>query len=495
MLGAVLVCVAARIGYLLYPKVNFNADEASTGLMVRDILHGHNYTFYAGQSYGGTIEQYLQAGMYEVLRLPQDRFTLRLVQVALSVASCLLVYACAGRMLPTRWHAVLAALLFAVGPWFNVVATATSQGFYVASQTLVLAALYCVLRLEASTRDDSSRLGWALGGGLCAGLAVWTAITTGYVLAPLLIWAAPLLGRRLRLWAAALLGAAVGAAPMLAWSVRHRHVPLSTFPGPKTSVPERLGNLFGPVLREFLGLSYRLADGGPPRIVQTAVVCLALGGYGYALWRRRRGLAALLTFRIAGRAAGDILLLIPPFVVLLVAASPASWYTDTPRYLITAFPFLAIALAAAVPTRRAVVPGTALVAAVCVLSLWFFVTAQQEPRIPRRERAMRTLTTLLVQDHETRIYAEYWTAIPLQYLVGDRLTVAVCIGAQRFPAAQRAVAAVPNPVYVTSTANDSDATLLETLRAHHVTYRVRSVDYLRVYDRLSPPASAAQLGV
>ena len=97
--------VAARVGYLLNPKVNFNADEATTGLMVRDILHGQHYAFYAGQSYGGTVEQYLQAATYLVLRLPQDRFTLRLVQVALSVATPPQLYACARRILHSPAHA------------------------------------------------------------------------------------------------------------------------------------------------------------------------------------------------------------------------------------------------------------------------------------------------------------------------------------------------------------------------------------------------------
>lgn len=491
---ALVVCVAARIGYLLYPKVNFNADEATTALMVRGILAGHQYTFYAGQSYGGTLEQYLQAAMYLVLRLPQDRFTLRLVQVALSVATAALVYACGRRMLPSPGHAALAAALFALSPWFNVVATATSQGFYVASQTLVLAATYCALRLDGGP-DETGRRRWVAGTGLCAGLAVWTAITTGYVLAPLLLWTAPLLGRRLLPWLVALGSAAVGAAPLLAWTVRHRHVPLSTFPGPHTTVPQRLGNLFGPVLREFLGLAFRLAHGGPPLWLQCTLVAGALAGYLVSLWRRRRGVLALLTLRGAGREPVDILLLMPAFVVVLFAASPASWYTDTPRYLITAFPFLAIGLAGLVPRRGFVAATAVVVAACCALSLTFFVTAQQEPRIARRERAMRALTALLVRDHETRVYAEYWTAAPLQYLAGDRLTVATCIGARRFPAAQRAVTQALDPVYVTNVTNRSDQTLRAALAGRHVTYRVRSVDYLRLYDELSPAATADQLGV
>ena len=53
------------------------------------------------------------------------------------------------------------------------------------------------------------------------------------------------------------------------------------------------------------------------------------------------------------------------------------------------------------------------------------------------------------------MYAGYWTAMPLQYVAGDRLAVASG-AASRFPAAQAAVAAAPAPgVYVGS---DHDGT-------------------------------------
>ena len=89
---AVLVTAAARLAYLLSPVMQFNADEATTGIMVRRILHGHGYVFYAGQDYGGALEQYLEAAVYAVFRLPQNELTLRLPLVALSLLTCGLVY-------------------------------------------------------------------------------------------------------------------------------------------------------------------------------------------------------------------------------------------------------------------------------------------------------------------------------------------------------------------------------------------------------------------
>ena len=76
--AAVLVTAAARVAYLVSPVMQFNADEATTGIMVRRILAGHGYVFYAGQQYGGALEQYLEAAVYAVTRLPQNPLTLRL---------------------------------------------------------------------------------------------------------------------------------------------------------------------------------------------------------------------------------------------------------------------------------------------------------------------------------------------------------------------------------------------------------------------------------
>jgi hypothetical protein len=142
-IGAVIVCGLVRTWYLDSSKSQFNADEAATGVMVRHILHGHNYVFFAGQNYGGTLEAYLQAAMYLVLRLPQNPLTLRLVLVGLSMATCALVYLVARRVIPASSPvpAVVAALLYAVSPWFNVIGSVTSLGFYAAGQLTAIGAV------------------------------------------------------------------------------------------------------------------------------------------------------------------------------------------------------------------------------------------------------------------------------------------------------------------------------------------------------------------
>ncbi|MGI8880090.1 MAG: ArnT family glycosyltransferase [Jatrophihabitans sp.] len=490
-----MLTVVSRVAYLEYPRVDFNADEATTGIMVQRILAGHNYIYYAGQNYGGTAEQYAQAVMYLITPLPQDRLTLRFAQVALSVLTCLLIYRCAILMFGEERMAILAAALFAVSPWFNVVSTATSQGFYVASQVFVTGALYCALRF-CQAPSPTNR--WIVLAGFLSGLAAWTAVTTLYVILPLAIWSAPAIGRHVRAWGRAVAAALAGASPALVYAVAHHRSPLPKVIGPHTTVIERLQNLSGPIVREFLGLTYQRAEGGLPVLLQGAIVWAFVLAYAVAIYRRRLGLLQLLSFKTANRRSADIFLLIPPFVLLLFAASPGSWYTDTPRYLISAFPVLCLSLAAMTPSQgliQARTFGTAVLAASCALSLGFFMTSEMYPLIPRREQAMRAVTALLESDHEARVYVEYWTAMPLQYLAGRRLTVAVCLGSARFPASQREVARARHPVYVTSTANSSDVQLRKALVGHHISFRERSVDYLRVYDQLPDDASPSSIGI
>ena len=127
--AAVLVTAAARVAYLASPVMQFNADEATTGIMVRRILAGHGYVYYAGQEYGGALEQYLEAAVYAVTRLPQNPLTLRLPLVALCCLTCVLVYRVGRDVLGDPARALVAAALYAVGPWFNVIGTVNSLGF------------------------------------------------------------------------------------------------------------------------------------------------------------------------------------------------------------------------------------------------------------------------------------------------------------------------------------------------------------------------------
>ena len=494
LLPAVVVCGLVRIWYLSGSAVQFNADEATTGLMVREILRGRHFTFYAGQDYGGTLEQYLQAASYLLVPMPSTAWTLRLTLVALSMATCALVYLLADRVLGSPSRAGLAALLFAISPWFNVIGSVTSLGFYVAGQTLCTAVLYGALRAGDGRRTG----GWLLGTGLCAGLAVWTSLTSLFVLVPAALWLLPLLGRDARRWAAVGAGSVLGALPLLAWLARHRRLPFPPEPAEPSTVVERLGNLAEPVLREYLGVAYARGQGGLWLPVQIGILVLLAVAYAVAMVRRS-GLRDLVRLRVSQRRPADLLLAVPPAVVVLYAASDSTWYIGTPRYLLVTYPLLAVGLAALVPAggRAASRVATLLVVALsAVLSLGFFHhLATTQPSTRNRDAVLRQLTDRLVAEQETRVYAGYWTAMPLQYVAGDRLVVAVCSGVARFPEAQAAVAAAAAPVYVGSDHDGTGDRIRAALTDRRIAFRSTRIGFLTVYDRLSVPAGPADLGL
>jgi hypothetical protein len=182
---------------------------------------------------------------------------------------------------------------------------------------------------------------------------------------------------------------------------------------------------------------------------------------------------------------------VPPVVLVLWAASDATWYTGTPRYLVGTFPLLAIGLAALVPTRVPVVPVVA-VAACAALSFGFF------PRIAashtRTDLAvLRQVSTVLQAEQHPDVYAGYWTATPLQYVAGDRLAVATGIGVRRFPDAQAAVERSPAPVWVGSDHDGTTAVIQAALDRGRVPYRARRFGFLTVFDQLPPTADPTAL--
>lgn len=494
LLVALFLTAVTRVAYLASNRVLFSADEATTGLMVRQILHGQFYAFYAGQNYGGTIEQYLEALTYLIFRLPQDPFTLRLPLVALSVLTCYLVYLFGKRMLgPSR--AVIAALLFAIVPWFNIVGTTTSLGFYVVGQMLGIFTLYLALRVGDSNGTNSK---WNLVFGISCGLAIWTSLTCVAEVVPALLWVAPLVSRKPRgaLWGA--LGIAVGGAPQWICSIASGHLPLPGAPDRSSGVAGRLGNLFGSVGREYLGLTYNYARGGAPIGIQVLIEVTALGALAYAFSRRSKGILSMLTFRRRDRRPADMLLLIFVMVVLSYALSSSTWFVGQPRYILSTYPAFVLGVASIVPTRMTKVSATILSVALgfwLVVTAGYFVDAHVVPTTVSRDKTFQQVAAVLIKDHETYVYAGYWTAMPLQYVAGSSLHVAVCEGAERFAQTQTSVERRRDPVYIASTLDGTERQIKITLRIHHIRYLERTIRFVHIYYHLDPPVSPTTLGL
>lgn len=482
LIGVVVALAGAiRLAYLASDRAVFNGDEAVTGITAHDILHGHLTAFFAGQHYGGTLEQYLQAGLYFVFRLPQNPLTLRLVQVVLSMVTCWLVHQCAQLMLHSRAKALVAAGLYAIGPWFNISLGVTSLGFYSAGVALGTGALYCALRY----RDGAS---WRVAFGLCCGLALWTSLTAAYLIVPALVWVAPLVFRRVVPVAGAALGFVIGGAPVWYLIAVWHDLPVPHAPVTGPPIIDRVRGLGGRLAREFLGISYWNDRGGLPYVLQELVIAGLVVAFGVAAWRHRARLLAMVTLRVDGRAPVDLLLIAPFVVAALYVTSPNTVYTATPRYLFSAYPLLFIAIAALLPPPRrwpvAFGVATAAVGTVsAMLCATYFAHSPHRPTLADRESMLRRVVSTLTDRGERAVYADYWTAMPLQYYAGDRLAASPCIGTPRFPRIDRRVAAAADPVYVNA---DNDPRIATALRKAGITFRTTRIGAYEIYDQLSP---------
>jgi hypothetical protein len=244
-------------------------------------------------------------------------------------------------------------------------------------------------------------------------------------------------------------------------------------------------------------------------VVLQALVVAALGAaYLVAVWRRRRGLADLLTLRTGRRRPADLLLLVVPVTALLYSVSKYTWWTGEPRYLFAAYPALALGLAALVPApgrwraRSLVAAGTAL--AVVAGGTSVAQLARHGDEGPRDLPGCMTAAADWLAGRGVRaVYSNYWTALPLQFYARDRVLAGpVGGGRNKFPAARRLLDADPDPVYVGSRLadpmdgeRDSVTVLDEAFARHGVRVRRTEVACLVVYSDLDPVLRPWELGI
>ena len=516
--AAVVAGTVLRLVYLTTAQATLDGDEAMTAIMARRILAGRSwYAYLADQHYNGALEQYPQALLFAVA--PDTAFTLRLVQVAIAAGVTVLVYLVGVRMLPTRWHASLAAALFALGPFFNIWKGVRSHGAYGTAQVLGLAGVYCALRLRGANGGAADGR-WLAGLAFACGLAGWASWSAAYLLLPAVLWAAPALWSwlaaapardRPRRALALLAAATAGYLPALAWAVANRSLPLLGGPQPERSPLDRASGLFGPVLREFVGVGYFHGRPGWPLWAQYLAVAVLAAAYLAAVWRRRRGLAAVLTLRplaappAAGdRRPGDLLLLVVPVTAVLYVASKYTWWTGEPRYLFAAYPALALGLAALAPRagRAAVAAGTAVLVVVGATSLGQL--ARHSGDGPADLPGCLTSAAGWLSERGVRaVYSDYWTGLPLQFYAGEKLLVGPMGGGRgKFPAARRVLDADPDPVYVAGHVpdpmgqeRDQVAVLDDAFSRHGVRARRTVVGCVVVYSDLRPVLRPWELGV
>ena len=488
---ALILGTVARVVMLTSDIARFESDEAVTGVMAQRILDGDFPAYFGIQSYQGALEQYLQAPLMALF--PESPLALRSVQVALTIVIGVLVYVLGSRIAGSRWAGALATTLYALGPYYSVIKGVRSHGGYDGALIFGLLAVLLALRLR---RDGRHATWMAAAIGACAGLAIWENYLAAYLLIPAALWA---LGtargalRRLLPWGIG--GLVVGLLPVIAFRATHGlNPPSGTGPPPPTTFAERMDLLFSPVLGRFLGV-----PSPEPWVAQiipaAAVLFVAIGALGAAVWVRRWGIWDTITLRTARRRPIDLVLVAFIITPIVYAASTYTWFAGEPRYLFTLYPFLAIAIAAGVFAFSGT-PRRVLAAIVVVVSATLLITNMRQVQMAGGEISAADGGLIYTEDVPQVVdalqakgadtaYADYWVANVLQFHARDAIAVA-STSVDHFPSISARVDADADPAIVSTAPGGADATramLTSTGRTFTETTAGRFV----VFTDINPP--------
>lgn len=424
-----------------------NSDQAVVGLMAREILNGHTFAFYWGQSYGG-VEPYVTAALFALFG--QSSITLSLTAIVLDAAAAVLLWRI-GRRLFSPAVGVGAAVLFWVWPEVYIHQSTIEYGFRWAALVLGLSMLLLALRLcddpPLPRRRGAELLDWVLLGA-AVGLGWWSTPEIAYYAVPTAALLVFFLARRgLRPgWLGAggfVLAAVLGALPWLWDNVGHGFPSLHSAPqgAANAGFVHHLRIFFVHVLPIVLGLRLRNSTSW------LFYSPLAKACYALALLA---GVAFLVLCLVRRRAV--VLVVFALCAPLIYADNPATWYWKDGRYAVFLAPV--IALIAAAGAERAVgalrlgstpvhlrlplqqIAGPALVIALG-LALTLVAAGRLTPYRPSQVLGSSTWTSwqsdpnaylsptvsALEQAGTTDVYAAYWVAYDLAFEARGGLTV------------------------------------------------------------------------
>lgn len=185
MLLLAATAIGIRAPFLEYAEASLSSDEAIVGLIANDILAGRHSAFFWGQSYMGTIESYVAAGLFAITG---QRTAAVLRCAPLFFFACFLVahYLLCIQLSGARMAFASTALL-AFGPPVFLTWTMRAMAGYM--ETLLFGTVLLLLLFRWQSGDTRRTLLAAIG--FVAGLAWWTTqLVSIYLIAVLfiLVW-------------------------------------------------------------------------------------------------------------------------------------------------------------------------------------------------------------------------------------------------------------------------------------------------------------------
>ncbi len=191
------VAILTRIWLIIHTHGVMSGDEATVGIQAEHILRGEFPIYYYGQAYLGNIQAYVIALFFLftgpsvwVMRVEPILTSLLIVALTWRFAA---VLARAARLSShvERLFVVVATLVAAFAPLYDVVEEMSVTGGYIESFAVMIWLLLCAFRLTLRWSQQAARreLAWRWAGiGFLAGLGLWIDPLTVYAYATIALW-------------------------------------------------------------------------------------------------------------------------------------------------------------------------------------------------------------------------------------------------------------------------------------------------------------------
>lgn len=395
-----LAGVVLRAYVLQSPIGGFDADEATSSLVSRQILDGNFPAFIRPLHHGGTLLAYPRAPLFWLFG--PSPVVMKLTEVLVYAAACLVTWRL-GRRIFSEVAAQLGAGVMWVYPPATVWESTKVMLYYTPAVLLAVIAMLLVVRL---VQEDRRRdVAWL---GLILGLSVWTHPIALYAAVPACVWLVVNRPTILReLWRAVPTGL-IGVFP---WLWANAHNGWGSFEQPtgaaKSTFWARLTGFFEALLPRLAGLRGQYLGGWYLQplsgVMYVALMIAAL--VAVRRWKGERTL--LLTVAIAY-----------PF---LFSVPRNSVFVDEPRYGMALLPVLALCVGYGVErlfrVRVLAVGALGVLALISMVSLRHVVvqTAGRPGLDVLRPVATDELWQSLRDEQIGAAYVDYWIGMRLQF--------------------------------------------------------------------------------
>jgi 4-amino-4-deoxy-L-arabinose transferase-like glycosyltransferase len=319
-------------------------DMGIIGLMSLRVLAGEFPAFFYGQNFMGSLEAFLNSPLF--LLLGASPYTLQVLPILNSVIFIFLVYLLARRVSGVR-VARLTSLWLALPPVFLMKWNVEARSHYPLTLILGTALILLTCRIITSRDRHPNQVLTMTAWGLIAGLGFWTnLLMMAYILpSAFLLWVEDKKVFFKAGFLALLGGLILGALPFLlfqgvsGWPILQVTQALGSLPA------TRLIDLLTNALPILVGLVPPIRGAGRQGIL-VYLSGLYLASLGYFLFRQRRGLWSLLTFRRTRTDGSELLVLLLLTNLLLSLFTVFSqWLSDhCQRYLLPTYTAIPIIL-------------------------------------------------------------------------------------------------------------------------------------------------------